>query len=90
MSLQTLLQDSASFRRLVVLMVLIAILLFDWQPEPRLLARPSPQRKDDRPLPGPHEAGPRLARPGRSVHFEASRPLPGARQAARRRPGRHA
>ncbi|HYO74249.1 MAG TPA: hypothetical protein VEU33_50070 [Archangium sp.] len=49
--MQTLLQDSPSFRRTVVMMVLISILLFDWQPDSRLLSAPAQRREEDRPLP---------------------------------------
>jgi hypothetical protein len=90
MNLQTLLQDSSSLRRMVVLVVLIAILLFHWQPAPGLRAAPVPRREDDRPLPpGRSGAGLRGERPARPAHRVGSaRPLPGVRQAARRRPGR--
>ncbi|HSP78291.1 MAG TPA: hypothetical protein VLQ93_07165 [Myxococcaceae bacterium] len=87
MNLQMLLQESASFRRTVVLVVLLAILLLDWQPDPRLLVMPAQQRRDDRPLPEPGEVAP--SRPLRPAHLDGrERPLPGPRQAARRRPGR--
>ncbi|MCY1074315.1 hypothetical protein [Archangium lansingense] len=91
MNPQLLLQDSPSFRRTVVLMVLIAILLFDWQPDSRLLSKPAQRREEDRPLPEDGNAvGAQAARPLRSAHLDAVvRPLPGVRQAARRRPGRH-
>lgn len=92
MNPQLLLQESASFRRTVVMMVLIAILLFDWQPDSRLLSAPARRREDDRPLPedGTEVATP-AARTPRAAHLVESspRPLPGVRQAARRRPGRH-
>ncbi|WNG40643.1 hypothetical protein F0U60_48325 [Archangium minus] len=90
MNPQLLLQDSPSFRRTVVMMVLIAILLFDWQPDSRLLSTPAQRREEDRPLPEDgSEVGSQAARPLRSAHLEAvARPLPGGRQAARRRPGR--
>ncbi|HYO52176.1 hypothetical protein [Archangium sp.] len=88
--MQTLLQDSPSFRRTVVLMVLISILLFHWEPDVRLLSAPVQRREEDRPLPeGGDELGSQAARPLRSAHLEGPpRPLPGVRQAARRRPGR--
>jgi hypothetical protein len=90
MNAQMLLQNSASFRRTVVLMVLISLLLFNWQPDPHLLGAPVRRREDDRPLP---EEGsvthPQAVRPPRSAHLDGPpRPLPGVRQAARRRPGR--
>jgi hypothetical protein len=90
MNPQLLLQESPSFRRTVVTMVLIAILLFDWQPDARLLSPPAQRREADRPLP---EDGSGLsaqaARPLHSAHLEGSpRPLPGVRQSARRRPSR--
>jgi hypothetical protein len=90
MTPQLLLQESASFRRMVVLVVLIAILLFNWQPDPRLLSAPAQRREDDRRLPREgSEMDLRAARPLRSAHLEGPpRPLPGVRQAARRRPGR--
>jgi len=90
MNAQLLLQESPSFRRTVVMMVLIAILLFDWPPDSRLLSAPAQRRGEDRPLPE-DESGlaSQAARPPRSAHLEpAPRPLPGVRQAARRRPGR--
>lgn len=91
MNSQLLLQESVSFRRTVVMMVLIAILLFDWQPDSRLLSAPAHRREEDRPLPEDgSELGTPAARPLRSAHLEpVPRPLPGVRQAARRRPGRH-
>lgn len=91
MNAQQLLQESPSFRRTVVLMVLIAILLFDWQPDSRLLSTPAQRREEDRPLPEDEsELGSPAARPLRSAHLEpVPRRLPGVRQAARRRPGRH-
>ena len=91
MNPQLLLQESPSFRRTVVLMVLIAILLFDWQPDSRLLGTPAHRREEERPLPEDGSAvGAQAARPLRSAHLEAEpRRLPGVRQAARRRPGRH-
>jgi hypothetical protein len=82
---QTLLRESPPFRRTVVMMVLIAILLFDWQPDARLLPPPARRREHDEPIPLPDlnaDLSPRGARTGRQ---EAKRPLPGARQAARRR-----
>jgi hypothetical protein len=86
MNPRMLLQESASFRRTVVLMALLSILLFDWKPDPRLMSAPARQRPDDRPLPEPGEVAPSVLRP---AHLEGrTRPLPGARQAARRRPGR--
>ncbi len=90
MNSQLLLQESPSFRRTVVTMVLIAILLFDWQPDARLLSPPAQRREADDSLP---EDGSGLssqsARPLRSAHLESPpRPLPGVRQSARRRPGR--
>jgi hypothetical protein len=90
MNPEMLLQESPSFRRTVVTMVLIAILLFDWQPDSRLLSPPAQRREDDRPLPEDGgEVRPQVARPLRSAHLEGlARPLPGGRQAARRRPGR--
>jgi hypothetical protein len=91
MNPQLLLQESPSFRRTVVLMVLIAILLFDWQPDSRLLSAPAQRREEDRPLPEDgSEVGTPAARTPRAAHLEGPlRPLPGVRQAARRRPGRH-
>jgi len=87
MNAQMLLQESASFRRTVVLLVLLAMLLLDWRPDLRLLAAPAPQRRDDRPLPEPGEVAP--SRPLRPAHLDGRvRPLPGPRRAARRRPGR--
>ncbi len=85
--MQTLLQDSPSFRRTVVMMVLISILLFDWQPDSRLLSAPAQRREEDRPLPEDgSEVGTPAARTPRTAHLEAvTRPLPGVRQAARRR-----
>ncbi len=72
-------------RRTVVLAVLISVLLFNWQPDAELLGKAAPQRKDDRPLPEPGEPEPQLSH-GRPAHAqERSRPLPGPRQAARRR-----
>jgi hypothetical protein len=90
MDSETLLQESPSFRRTVVTMVLIAILLFDWQPDSRLLSTPAQRREADGPLPEHGgELKPQVARPLRSAHLEGhARPLPGGRQAARRRPGR--
>jgi hypothetical protein len=90
MNPRMLLQESPSFRRTVVMMVLISILLFDWQPDPHLLSAPAQRREDDRPLPEEgSEVNPRAARPLHSAHLEGpDRPLPGVRQAARRRPGR--
>lgn len=90
MNPQWLLQESASFRRTVVLMVLIAILLFHWEPDPRLLGAPAHRREEERPLPEDgSEVGAQAARPLRPAHLEGvARPLPGVRQAARRRPGR--
>ena len=91
MNPQLLFQESASFRRTVVMMVLIAILLFDWQPDSRLLSAPAQRREEDRSLPedGSEVATP-AARTPRAAHLESSpRPLPGVRQAARRRSGRH-
>ncbi|HEX5752836.1 MAG TPA: hypothetical protein VFZ09_41915 [Archangium sp.] len=89
--MQTLLQDSPSFRRTVVLMVLISILLLDWQPDSRLLSAPAQRREQDRPLPEDgSELGTPAARTPRAAHLESPpRPLPGVRQAARRRSGRH-
>jgi hypothetical protein len=85
MNAQTLLQDAPSLRRTVVLAVLISVLLFNWQPDAELLGKAAPQRKDDRPLPEPGEPEPQLSH-GRPAHAqERSRPLPGPRQAARRR-----
>jgi len=71
MNPETLLQESPSFRRTVVTMVLIAILLFDWQPDARLLSPPEQRREDDRPLPEDGgEVRPQVARPLRSPHLE--------------------
>ncbi|WP_143196119.1 hypothetical protein [Archangium sp. Cb G35] len=91
MNPQLLLQESPSFRRTVVLMVLISILLFDWQPGSRLLSAPAQRREEERPLPEDgSELGTPAARTPRAAHLESPpRPLPGVRQAARRRPGRH-
>lgn len=82
-------QESPSFRRTVVLMVLIAILLFDWQPDSRLLSAPAHRREEDRPLPEDgNEVSTPAARPPRTAQLDAViRRLPGARQAARRRHG---
>ena len=90
MNPQLLLQESPSFRRTVVTMVLIAILLFDWQPDSRLLSAPAQRREEDRPLPEDgSEVGTPAARTPRAAHLDSPpRPLPGVRQAARRRPGR--
>jgi hypothetical protein len=83
-------QESASLRRTVVMMVLIAILLFNWQPDPRLLGAPALRREEDSPLPEDADGvETHAARPLRSAHLhETGRQLPGSRQAARRRPGR--
>ena len=87
MTPQALFQESASFRRTVVLMVLIAILLFDWQPDPRLLSAPAQWREEERPLPEDgHDVESQAARPPRAgVADGVARRLPGVRQAARRR-----
>ena len=87
MTPQVLFQQSPSFRRTVVLMVLIAILLFDWQPDSRLLSAPAQWREEDRPLPEDgHDVESQAARPLRAAHADlAARRLPGVRQAARRR-----
>ena len=87
MNLSPSLLESASFRRTVVLMVLIAILLFDWQPDARLLSAPAQRREQDRPLPEDgHDVESQAARPPRMIHADsAARRLPGVRQAARRR-----
>ena len=87
MNSQLLLQESPAFRRTVVMMVLIAILLFDWQPDSRLLSAPAQRREEDRPLPEDgSEVGTPAARTPRAAHLEDPlRPLPGVRQAARRR-----
>jgi hypothetical protein len=85
MTSQTLLRESPPLRRTVVMMVLIAILLFDWQPDARFLPPPERRRAHDEPTPLPEltpDLGPRAARATRA---EAPRPLPGARQSARRR-----
>ncbi len=85
-------EEAASLRRTVVLMVLIAILLFNWQPDPRLLGPPALRREEDRPLPEDPEGVETLAaRTPRAAHAdEGGAPLPGHRQAARRRGGRRA
>ncbi len=90
MNPQLLLQESPSFRRTVVTMVLISLLLFDWRPDARLLSPPALRREGERPLPEDgRELRPQAARPLRSAHLEGPpRPLPGVRQSARRRPGR--
>lgn len=83
------LPSAPSFRRTVVLMVLIAILLFDWQPDAALLPTPERRREHDPyPLPDPGPGVP--LRGARRNRGEISRPLPGGRQAARRRPLRRA
>jgi hypothetical protein len=91
MNSQLLFQESASFRRTVVLMVLISILLFHWEPDARLLSAPAQRRESDGPLPEDGgEVGTQAARAPHSAHLEATpRRLPGPRQSARRRPGRH-
>jgi hypothetical protein len=83
-------EESAPLRRTVVLSVLIALLLFNWQPDPRLLGAPALRREEDRPLPEDSDGvETHAARPPRSAHLEAAgRQLPGGRQAARRRAGR--
>ncbi|ATB29074.1 hypothetical protein [Melittangium boletus] len=82
---------SPSLRRLVVLMVLIAILVLDWRPDSRLLSEPAHRREEDRPL--PEDAGgvaTPAARSPRSAHLDTRRQrLPGQRQAARRRHSLH-
>ena len=84
MNARLLFLESPAFRRTVVMVVLIAILLFDWQPDSRLLSAPAHRREEERPLPedGSGVATP-AARPVRA--WASSRRLPGARQAARRR-----
>jgi hypothetical protein len=79
--------ESAAFRRTVVLMVLIALLLFDWQPDARLLSAPAHRREQDSPLPEDgHDVASLAARPPRTGSSEGTaRRLPGVRQAARRR-----
>jgi hypothetical protein len=91
MNSQLLFQESASFRRTVVLMVLISILLFHWEPDARLLSAPAQRRESDGPLPEDGgEVGTQAARAPHSAHLDASpRRLPGPRQSARRRPGRY-
>ncbi len=76
--------DPYSLRRALIVAVLLAVLLFGWQPSARPLTRPPQRRETDRPLPDP--GGVRLwaARTSRSTHL-ASRALPAPRQAARRR-----
>ncbi len=91
MNSQLLFQESASFRRTVVLMVLISILLFHWEPDARLLSAPAQRRESDGALPEDgSEVGTQAARSPHAAHLDASpQRLPGPRQSARRRPGRH-
>jgi len=78
---------SPSLRRMVVLMVLLAILVFDWRPDSRLLSEPAHRREEERPLPeDTGSVASQAARSPRSAHLETGRQrLPGLRQAARRR-----
>ncbi|WP_434384339.1 hypothetical protein [Melittangium boletus] len=74
---------SPSLRRLVVVLVLIALLVFDWHPDARLLSEPARRRQEDRPLPeDPEGVATPAARATRALPQRATR---GPRQAARRR-----
>jgi len=77
---------ATSFRHTVVVLLLIAVLLLDWQPDfqPRaMLAR----RREQEPGPLPAPDGTTVSLSGaRRAMTVAARPLPGPRQAARRRP----
>jgi hypothetical protein len=78
-----LLLDPSALRRALILAMLLAVLLFGWQPSARPLSRPPQRRETDRPLPDSSVVRLWAARVSRSTR--AGRPLPSPRQAARRR-----
>lgn len=75
--------DSAALRRVLILMVLLAVLLFGWQPGEEPVSKPPQRRETDRPLPDPGGVSLRAARASRASVM--GRRLPAPRQAARRR-----
>lgn len=75
--------DSAALRRALILLVLLAVLLFGWQPSVEPLSKPPQRRETDRPLPDPSGVSLRAARASRAPVLGRRPPAP--RQAARRR-----
>ena len=82
----TLLAESPALRRLVVVTALIAVLLFDWQPDSHLLSQPAQRRAAEGTLPeDTGNVASHAARTPRAVLGEARRrraepPRPAARR----------